>query len=93
MQYGSHHGNKCVTQLVDGAVNVMLGAVGAPMIPDVIGEGWRPVFLWEKVRGFNSTRNKHLLLGKDDLFCVVGEVNLALGVFGLAGCDLAQLVD
>ena len=37
-QGGSHHGHEGVTQLVDGAVNVMLGAVGAPMIPDVIGE-------------------------------------------------------
>ena len=50
-----HHGYKGVAQFMDGAVNAMLGAVGAPMIPDVIGAGWRPVLLWEKVRGCNST--------------------------------------
>ena len=88
-----HHGYKGVAQLMDGTVNAMLGAVGAPMVPQMIREGWLSVLLREEVCGSDSFRGQHGCLVRKNLFCTLGEVYLPLGVFCFSGGYLPKFVD
>lgn len=84
-EVGVHHGHKGVAQLVDGAVDGVLGRIGPPVIAQVRRRGKGAVRTGKQIAGLDAQVMEHGGLICKDGFCTLREEYSSLGVFCFAG--------